>query len=273
MLPRCRCCYRVMLIVKSLVSGFQTDQNAWHKHFTLNCTPSWQKRFPRRLKWNQASILVLTKYRVSEIWKLKSFLFHQQLHNFNLADCDRSELNFCFKWRLLSFYHFNEFNDKKTLLKRCNKIKPDAKLRCRAEKAAEDLFCSRDCFLLKVHKFLLLRTKSDNKCSSITPTLGSYQSVCFTRIMRRCFAVPSPGANNKIAIERTPTVDITNIKIIDCRYYNISTACTLNCFKVSDSNNSDVRGFLLSSWPLHNFFKWHVFRSIPPLTHHEFGKW
>ena len=37
--------------------------------------------------------------------------------------------------------------------------------------------------------------------------------------------------------------------------------------------NSDVRGFLLSSWPLHNFFNWHVFRSIPPLTHHEFGKW
>ena len=37
--------------------------------------------------------------------------------------------------------------------------------------------------------------------------------------------------------------------------------------------NSDVRGFLWSSWPLHNFFKWHVFRSIPPLTHHEFGKW
>ena len=37
--------------------------------------------------------------------------------------------------------------------------------------------------------------------------------------------------------------------------------------------NSDVRGFLWSSWPLHNFLKWHVFRSIPPLTHHEFGKW
>ena len=81
-------------------------------------------------------------------------------------------------------------------------------MRCRAEKAAEELFCSRDCFLLKVHKFLLLGTKSGNKCSSITPTLGSYQSVCFTRIMRRCFAVPSPGANNKIAIERTPTIDI-----------------------------------------------------------------
>ena len=48
---------------------------------------------------------------------------------------------------------------------------------------------------------------------------------------------------------------------------------TLNCFKVSESNNSDVRGSLWSSWPLHNFFKWHVFRSIPPLTHHEFGKW
>ena len=27
----------------------------------------------------------------------------------------------------------------------------------------------------------------------------------------------------------------------------------LNCFKVSESNNSDVRGFLWSSWPLHNF--------------------
>ena len=50
-------------------------------------------------------------------------------------------------------------------------------------------------------------------------------------------------------------------------------AYLLNCFKVSESNNSDVRGFLLSSWPLHNFFKWPVFRSIPPLTHHEFGKW
>ena len=37
--------------------------------------------------------------------------------------------------------------------------------------------------------------------------------------------------------------------------------------------NSDVRGFLWSSSPLHNFFKWHVFRSIPSLTHHEFGKW
>ena len=105
-------------------------------------------------------------------------------------------------------------------------------MRCRAEKAAEELFCSRDCFLLKVHKFLLLRTKSGNKCSSITPTLGSYQSVCFTRIMRRCFAVPSPRANNKIAIERTPTVDITDIKIVDCRYYNISTTCTyITCYK------------------------------------------
>ena len=48
---------------------------------------------------------------------------------------------------------------------------------------------------------------------------------------------------------------------------------SVNCFKVSESNNSDVRGSLWSSWPLHNFFKWHVFRSIPPLTHHEFGKW
>ena len=37
--------------------------------------------------------------------------------------------------------------------------------------------------------------------------------------------------------------------------------------------NSDVCGFLWSSCPLHNFLKWHVFRSIPPLTHHEFGKW
>ena len=51
------------------------------------------------------------------------------------------------------------------------------------------------------------------------------------------------------------------------------TTWLLKCFKVSESNNSDVRGFLWSSCPLHNFFKWHVFRSIPPLTHHEFGKW
>ena len=48
--------------------------------------------------------------------------------------------------------------------------------------------------------------------------------------------------------------------------------CRINCFKVSQSNNSDVHGFLWSSWPHHNFFKWDVFRSIPPLTHHEFGK-
>ena len=27
----------------------------------------------------------------------------------------------------------------------------------------------------------------------------------------------------------------------------VTSACTLNCFKVSESNNSDVRGFLLSS--------------------------
>ena len=54
---------------------------------------------------------------------------------------------------------------------------------------------------------------------------------------------------------------------------SIRYQCLLNCFKVSESNNSDVRGSLWSSWPLHNFLKWHVFRSIPPLTHHEFGKW
>ena len=29
----------------------------------------------------------------------------------------------------------------------------------------------------------------------------------------------------------------------------------VNCFKVSESINSDVRGFLWSPWPLHNFFK------------------
>ena len=68
------------------------------------------------------------------------------------------------------------------------------------------------------------------------------------------------------------------LDIYICNILNIThnvqcTVYVLNCFKVSESNNSDVRGFLWSSCTLHNFFKWYVFRSIPPLTHHEFGKW
>ena len=46
---------------------------------------------------------------------------------------------------------------------------------------------------------------------------------------------------------------------------------TINCSKVSESNNSDVRGFIWSSWALPNFFRWHVFGTNLPLTHHEFG--
>ena len=49
--------------------------------------------------------------------------------------------------------------------------------------------------------------------------------------------------------------------------------CILNCSNVSESNNLDVRGFIWSSWALHNFLRCHVFRTIPPLNHHEFGKW
>ena len=49
--------------------------------------------------------------------------------------------------------------------------------------------------------------------------------------------------------------------------------CILKCSKVLDSNNSDVRGFIWSSCALHNFLRCHVFRTISPLNHHEFGKW
>ena len=53
----------------------------------------------------------------------------------------------------------------------------------------------------------------------------------------------------------------------------MATLYTLNCFKESESNNSDVRGFVWSSGALTNFYKWHQFRSICPLKHHEFEKW
>ena len=45
------------------------------------------------------------------------------------------------------------------------------------------------------------------------------------------------------------------------------------CLHNSSTNNSDVRGFIWSSWALHNFLRCHVFRTICPLNHHEFGKW
>ena len=53
----------------------------------------------------------------------------------------------------------------------------------------------------------------------------------------------------------------------------VNYAVASHYYKKLFCENSDVRGFLWSSWPLHNFLKWHVLRSIPPLTHHEFGKW
>ena len=37
--------------------------------------------------------------------------------------------------------------------------------------------------------------------------------------------------------------------------------------------NSNVRGFIWSSSALHNFLRCHLFRTFPPLNHHEFGKW
>ena len=37
--------------------------------------------------------------------------------------------------------------------------------------------------------------------------------------------------------------------------------------------NPNVRGFIWPSSALHNFLRCHLFRTIPSLNHHEFGKW
>ena len=60
---------------------------------------------------------------------------------------------------------------------------------------------------------------------------------------------------------------------ISMKLCNLPPICILNCSKVAESNNSDVRGFIWSSWALHNFLRCPVFRTISPLNHHEFGKW
>ena len=54
-----------------------------------------------------------------------------------------------------------------------------------------------------------------------------------------------------------------------CIYYGVLSHYWMNIF----CENPNVRGFIWSSWALPNFFRMHVFGTILPLTHHEFGKW
>ena len=56
---------------------------------------------------------------------------------------------------------------------------------------------------------------------------------------------------------------------VKCIHYDVLS----HYWKYIFCENSDVRGFILSSWALHNFLRCHVFGTMPPLNHHEFGKW
>ena len=66
-------------------------------------------------------------------------------------------------------------------------------------------------------------------------------------------------------------VDMEMRRYVDKWLFRWICTWILNCSKVSESNNSDVRGFIWSSSALPNFFRWHVFGTNLPLTHHEFG--